>query len=260
MVSVILATYNRSNTIKKAIDSVLSQTYRDFELIIINDGSTDDTLGVLRSYNDSRIRIIENKENIGFVKSLNKAIELAQGEYIARIDDDDYWCDNAKLEKQVKFLENNPEYVLVGCGMIKNGTKYLFKEKDEDIRKVMLLADQFVHPGVVFRKDAWETVGRYDEKFFFSQDWDLWMRLGKIGKMYNFLEYFVCVSEDGNNRTSKRMKYHLMLNQKIRRKYRKDYPGFYKAYISGWVLFLISFLPFQKKIRSKLRKLYYGKK
>ena len=246
MISVIMATYNRADKIGKAIESVLSQTYTDFELIIVDDGSTDDTLSVLRSYSDSRIKIIDNKENIGFVKSLNKAINLAQGKYIARIDDDDYWCDDSKLEKQVKFLESNLEYNLVGCGMIKNEVKYLFKEKDEDIRKTMLLTDQFVHPGVVFRKDAWETAGRYDEKFFFSQDWDLWMRLGKTGKMYNFQEYFVCVGDDGKNRTSKRMRYHLMLNQKIRWRYRKDYPNFLKAYLLGLVVLL---LPFQQQIK-----------
>ena len=246
MVSIILATYNREQYIEKAINSVLSQTYRDFEFIIIDDGSTDNTLNVLRSYNDSRIKIIENKENIGFVKSLNKAINCAKGEYIARIDDDDYWCDNTKLEQQVNFLENNSKYVLVGCGMIKNGARYLFKEKDEDIRRVMLVSDQFVHPGVVFRKEAYKKAGGYNEKFFFSQDWDLWMRLGKIGEMYNFQEYFVCVSEDGNNRTSKRMRYHLMLNQKIRWKYRRDYPFFLRSYVLG---FIVCFLPFQKQLK-----------
>jgi glycosyltransferase involved in cell wall biosynthesis len=223
-------------------------------LIVIDDGSSDKTPEIISRYQDSRIKIIKNKENLGFVKSLNKAINYAKGEYIARIDDDDFWSDLKKLEKQVEFLENNPEYVLVGCGVIKANKqgkevrKYLFPEKDEEIREIMLIANPFAHTGVVFKRKAWEAVGGYDEKLYFSQDSDLWAKLGKIGKLYNIREYSVCVLDDSQNRTKKRVHYHLLLKQKIRLRHRKDYPHFLKAYLIGWGAYLFSFMPFRKKL------------
>jgi len=245
LVSIILSTYNRAKFIRKAIESVLNQSYKDFEFVVVNDACQDDTLKILKSYNDPRIKIINNELNLGFVKSLNKAINCAKGEYIARIDDDDYWSDSKKLEKQIAFLENNPEYVLVGCGMIKINKqgqeikRYLFPEKDQELRRKMLLTDYFVHPGVVFRKKDWEAVGGYNEQFYFSQDWDLWARLGKMGKMYNFPECFVSLRESGENRTTNKMGYHLFLNQKIRKKYSRDYPHFWRYYLLGWGAYLI---------------------
>lgn len=268
LVSVILPTYNRSEYLGRAIEGVLSQSYNNFELIIIDDGSTDRTSEIISKYQDSRIKIIKNEENIGFVKSLNKAINYAQGEYIARIDDDDFWSDLKKLEKQTEFLENNPEYVLVGCGIIKVNKqgkeirKYLFPEKDKEIRDVILIISPFAHPGVVFRKTAWESVGGYDETLYFSQDSDLWAKFGKIGKLYNIQEYSVCVLDDNQNRTKKRIHYHLLLKQKIRLRHRKDYPHFLKAYLIGWGAYLFSFLPFKTKLNPlylKLRNFFLRK-
>jgi len=268
LVSVILPTYNRAQYLKRAIESVLNQSYNDFELVIINDGSTDNTLEVLLEYHDPRIKIIRNEVNIGFVKSLNKGINYAKGKYIARIDDDDFWSDSEKLKKQIRFLELNPEYVLVGCGIIRINSegretkRYLLPEKDKDIREIMLLVSPFVHVGVVFKKKAWELAGGYDEELYFSQDSDLWAKLGKTGKLYNIPEYSVCVLESEENRTQKRVHYHLFLKQKIRLRHRKDYPYFLKAYLIGWLAFLFSFLPFQKKLNpfySKLRGFFLGK-
>jgi len=254
MVSVILATYNRAKFIRKAIESVLNQNYKDFEFIIVNDASQDNTLKVLKSYNDSRIKIINNEINLGFVGSLNKAINYAKGEYIARIDDHDYWCDNKKLEKQIRFLENNPDYVLVGGCAIRvdeNGErigKIIVPEKDINIREIMLITSPFVHVGVVFRKTAWESVGGYDETLYFSQDSDLWAKLGKVGKLYNIQEYLVCFLDNNQNRTKKKIHYHLLLKQKIRLRHRKDYPHFLKAYLIGWGAYLFSFTPFRKRL------------
>lgn len=256
LVSIILPTYNRAGYIKKSIESVLRQTYRDFELIIIDDGSADGTAKILSQYQkrDSRVRIIRNEKNLGFVKSLNKGISLARGKYIARLDDDDFWSNSQKLEKQIRFFEDNPDYILVGGGMIKIDEKgkeikkYLFPENDKDIREIMLLTDPFVHPAVVFKKEAWRLVGGYDERFYFSQDWDLWARLGKVGKMYNFPEYFVCFLQGDQNRGNKRMAYHLWLNLKIRKKYRREYPNFVKGYLFGWGAYLLKpiFLRFKQ--------------
>lgn len=262
MISVILATYNRAEFIKRAIESVLSQSYKDFEFIIVNDACQDDTLRVLKSYNDSRIKIINNEINLGFVKSLNKAINYAKGKYIARIDDDDYWIDKDKLLKQVKFLEDNQDCVLVGCGGIKIDNrdkelkKFLFPKEDEEIRKMLLITNPFIHASVVYLKEAWEKVNGYDESLKLSQDFDLWAKLGKIGKMHNIQDYGVKFTEHSQSRMNQNIHKHILLKQKVRKRYRKDYPYFYRSYILGWIIYLISFLPFQRKIRSFLRDLW----
>ena len=246
MISVVLATYNRAKYIEKAINSVLSQTCSDFEFIIVNDGSTDGTLSVLNRYNDERIKIINNEKNIGFVKSLNKGINLAQGKYIARIDDDDHWISDNKLQKQIDFLEKNPDHVLIGTGLIRNDKKILLPETDEEIRDKMLIRSPFAHPSVLFLKSAFGKAGGYDESLFFSQDSDLWAKLGKTGKMHNLPECLVFVSLGENNRTNKKIRYHLWLKQKIRVRHRKDYPHFWKGYILGFIAFLC---PSLKKLR-----------
>jgi len=262
MVSVILATYNRSEILKRAIDSVLNQTYNEFEFLIINDGSIDNTAKIINNYNDPRIKIINNKGNIGFVKSLNRGIGLAKGKYIARIDDDDYWSDKDKLKTQVKFLEDNPEYVLVGGWAIRVNEdgeevgKITVPEKDEDIRKTMLITCPFIHSSVLFKNGL---VSGYDDSLYFSQDSDMWAKLGKFGKMYNFQQPFIYFLDGDHNRTNKRNHYHLWLKQKVRVRHRKYYPNFYKAYFIGWGAYLFSFLPFQKKLKPlylKIRKIF----
>ena len=267
LISVILPTYNRAKYLARSIESVLSQSYKNFELVIIDDGSRDNTPSLISKYQDPRIKIIKNETNVGFVRSLNKGINYAKGKYISRIDDDDLWPDPSKLRKQVEFLEDNPEYVLVGCGIIridsegKEIKRYLLPEKDKDIKEIMLIVSPFAHIGTIFRKQAWESVGGYDEKLHFSQDSDLWARLGKKGKLYNIPEYLTCASDGKENRTNKRVHYHLLLKQRIRLRHRKDYPHFLKAYLIGWGAYLFSFLPFQRKLKplySKLRHFFLG--
>ena len=112
LVTVLLPVYNNPN-INLCIDSVLKQSYKDFELLIIDNASTDNTVEVIKSYDDPRIKLVINEENIGPTGSLNKGVNLINTKYIARIDADDLMLEN-RLEKQVRFLENNPEYGIVG--------------------------------------------------------------------------------------------------------------------------------------------------
>jgi len=272
IVSVVVATYNREKYVKKAIESVLSQTYKNIELIIIDDGSTDKTPEIIFEFlkKDQRIIILKNEINLGLTKSLNKAIGSAKGKYIARLDDDDYWCDENKMKKQVDFLEKNTDYVLTGGGIIRideNGkeiNRHLQPEKDEDIRKVILLDDAFVHSSVVFKKSVWELSGGYDgygEDIFFSEDWDLWLKLGKIGKFYNFQEYFVCYMLWEGNISNRNIFYNLIMANKLRKRYRHDYPNFLKGFFLGWVSYLYVFLPsnrFLKPIFSKIKRIIFG--
>jgi len=269
LISVILPTYNRGKYIKRAIESVLIQTYKNIELIIIDDGSTDRTSEIIDviSKKDPRVVVVTNDTNLGLVKNLNKGIKKAKGELIARIDDDDYWCDKNKLKKQADFLENHPDYVLVGSGLIRideNGkeiVRHILPEKDEDIRKLIIFDNTFAHPSVMFKKSAWEEVNGYDESLFFSEDWDLWMKLGKIGKFYNFPEYFICYLQGKQNRSNFNVRKNLKLNIKLRKRYRHDYPGFRRAFILGWLYYFYTFLPanrFLKGIFSEIRKLFLG--
>lgn len=270
LVSIILPTYNRGEYIERAIKSVLEQTYKNIELIIVNDGSSDDTPKILSeiSARDPRIIILTNKTNLGLVKTLNKGVKNARGKYIARIDDDDIWSDSEKLKKQVRFLEGNPDYILVGGGVIavdKEGreiVRYLLPEKDEEIRSFLLLNNPFAHSTVVFKKDVWEKVRGYNEELSFSEDWDLWLRFGQLGKFYNFQEYFFYYFKGEQNRCNYyNIGRHLRANIRLRKKYRHYYPGYSKAYLLCWADYFYYLLPFRQKFRPilfKLRALILG--
>lgn len=259
LVSVILPTLNRASMIKKSIESVLSQTFSDFELIVVNDGSTDATLDVVREFEkrDPRVKQIVNEKNLGLVRSLNKGIERASGTYIARIDDDDYWCDNEKLEKQITFLESNPDYVAAGGGVIdvdakgREITRFFLLEQDKRLKDAILLHNPFAHSAVVFRKDAWEKTGGYDETLSRAncEDWDLWLKMGKLGKFYNFQHYFIRYLRDRQNKSNFNIRHTLRVNNSLRRKYRNDYPNFRKAYVLGWSLYALSFVPFGRLLK-----------
>ena len=114
--SVIMPAYNAEKYIGEAIESILNQTFTDFEFIIIDDGSSDHTADIIKGFHDERIRFIQNEKNSGVANTLNKGLELSQGEYIARMDADDISLP-ARFEKQVAFMEANPDVAVVGCGI-----------------------------------------------------------------------------------------------------------------------------------------------
>jgi len=267
LVSIITPTHNGAKYIRRAIKSVLDQTYQNIEVVIVNDGSTDETAEIIAQFikEDSRVSTLVNETNIGFVKSLNRAIKATRGKYISRIDDDDFWCDSEKLDKQVAFLEAKPDYVLIGSGMIKIDdnskeiARYLFPEKDEDIRKSILVDNLLSHGTVLFRKDALEKVGGYSEEFGFFADMDLSMKLGKMGKFYNFQEYFACYldkelfsSYSLRNRDIRRK---LKLNLQLRKMHSDTYPGRRRAYLFCLASYVFSFLPIREKLRPILVKI-----
>jgi len=273
LVSVIIATYNKGKYIKRAIESVLNQSYKNFELIIVDGGSTDNTKEIVQPYlADYRVRYIYKKDKSP-AEGRNNGIEIAKGKYIAILDSDDFWCDSKKLEKQIDFLEKNPEYVLVGGGAIaidENGNecyRVLPPENDEEIRKVMLFDCVFPHGTVVFKKKDWERAGRYDTRseFGFSEDWNLWLKLGTFGKFYCFQEYFLCYQQSKIGRTQYLRRQSQKFNLKLRWMYRKQYPNFWKAYLLGLGLYIASLFPPQKwfskmLIIPKIKNLLFGRK
>ena len=268
LVSIVIPTYNRINLLLNAIDSVKEQSYNNWELIIVDDLSTDSTEEVLTQMmkTDCRIKYYRRKvDNVpGISKYLNYGIEKANGKYIARLDDDDVWCFKDKLKMQVEFLEKNPEYVLVGGGMIivdenlNEKFRYLKKEKDGDIRLSALLANPFAHVVVMFTKEAALTVGCY-RNLQHAEDWDFWLRLGEIGKFFNLKEYFGKYLVAGQNKSFIYQKRQAKVILKIIKEHRKSYPGFWKGYLLNLTQYLYTFLP--EIIRKRFQMfLYYFKR
>lgn len=192
-VTIIMPVYNGEKYLQEAIDSILQQTFKDFVFLIINDGSTDGTDKILQSYNDKRIKIMNNEKNIGLTKSLNKGLKLARGEYIARQDADDISFPE-RLEKEVLFLDQNKNIALVGTyyyiinekGRMLNTIKLL--TKSEEIKIGLLKGNQFGHGSVMFRAECIKEVGYYREELGPAEDYDLWLRISDRYNMENIPE------------------------------------------------------------------------
>lgn len=194
LISVVLPAYNAELYLKEAIDSVLAQTFTDFELIIINDGSKDSTEKIILSYNDERIVYVKNEQNLGLIGTLNKGISLAKGKYIARMDADDL-CFPERFEKQIKFLEGNPDYVICGTSAyrfentIDEGRAFNVPLDNESIRIRLFFNSCFIHPSVMFRtKVVKDNHLIFNEDFKYAEDYYFWIDLLKFGKGFNFKE------------------------------------------------------------------------
>jgi len=251
LVSVIIPTYNREKYIRRAIESVLDQTYQNVEIVVVDDGSTDNTSGVIKSLKDSRIIYIY-QENQGRSAARNTGIKIAKGEYIALLDSDDIWFDNKKLEKQISFLEDHPEYILVGGGVIviNNEEKELFRysqpKNDYEIRKVLLFKCPLANSSVLFKKKEVRKIRLYKEDLrFATEDWEFWMRLGKVGKLYNFPDYFVKYRVHQENAP---ILPQLKEGIKIIKIHKNDYPGYFRALIYNYGKLFFFSLPFSRKL------------
>jgi glycosyltransferase involved in cell wall biosynthesis len=185
-VSVVTSVRNGEAYLEECIDSVLNQTFQDFEYIILNNGSTDGTARILQRYTDPRLRII-HQENLGISRSLNKGIDLSSSDLIARLDADDYSMPQM-LEKLVTFMEKHPDIVLCGSRWLELVGEKLskqivaFVETDQAIKKTMSLFNPFSHSAVIFRKKTFITAGGYSERFKYGQDYELWSRMLAFGK------------------------------------------------------------------------------
>ncbi|MEE9339089.1 MAG: glycosyltransferase [Methylococcaceae bacterium] len=188
VISVLMPVHNGESFLSESIESILNQTFDDFEFLIIDDGSTDNTLEIIKSYTDPRIRLLSNKNNIGLVASLNSGIDAARGRYIARMDADDI-CRLDRLEKQIGFLDSRPEYGLVGSwfrlfgkdeGYVRPPLEY------DDIQIGLLFENVFGHPTVVFRKDIVEKHNiRYSEIYPYAQDYHFLYKVTNYCKAKN---------------------------------------------------------------------------
>ena len=199
LISVIFPIYNASNYLDESLQSILSQTYKDFEVILINDGSTDDSLDKCKKYQkeDSRIKIINNKHQ-GLTKSLNDGIKFSTGKFIARQDADDISKVN-RFEKQINWFSSSNNRVLCGTngyvvspnGKIRQNNVITFSH-DKIINKLKY-TNCFMHTSVMFLRLAAEKFNFYNENLKYAQDYDLWWKLSTLGEVGNIPEKLVTV-------------------------------------------------------------------
>ena len=188
-ITVLMPVHNGRKYLRDAIESILNQTYEDFEFLIINDGSTDNTLHIIKSYVDSRIKLINNKKNIGLIKSLNKGIKRSKGEYIARMDADDVSFKN-RLQTQVDFMEKHKDIGVCGSWAKTFGEKNeLWKAPVEniDIKTMMIFDSPLIHPSVIMRKSIIKEYPNYRR----AEDYGLWVELMDKTKFYNIPECLI---------------------------------------------------------------------
>lgn len=189
LISVVLPVYNCKEYINDSVQSILKQTYKNFELIIVDDGSDDGTLDILNNFKDKRIRLYKNKYNRGLIYSLNRALNKSKGQFIARMDADDI-CELNRFQKQINYLNKNIEISVVGSAitLIDNNNrvnqKYLYPHNDNLIKWSMFFSCSVCHPSVMIRSDVFKKINMYSLKAKFAEDYDLWFRL--IKKKYKF--------------------------------------------------------------------------
>lgn len=211
LVSILLPVYNAALYLRQAVDSIFSQTYEDFEIIALNDGSTDASLEVLHSYCDPRMRIVNSSTNKGVIWNLNRGLMLARGSYIAQLDSDDI-AHPSRLEKQVSFLDSHPEIALVGTwANLIDETGHTFDicqttVESKEIQVLLFKHNCIIHSSVMFRKECVVKIGGYDPASVYAEDYDLWLRLSELHAIANLPETLVSYRIHGRQISFKKLK------------------------------------------------------
>ena len=198
-VTVLMLTFNRPQYISRAIKSIQSQTIEDWELIVVHDGPNEQIAQILAGWQvqEPRLRYFRRREKGNIAQATNFGLGHARGRYVAILDDDDYWSCPDKLERQIQFLESHTDHVACGGGVItvneqgEETLRYLKPEHHDDIVRVALLANPMAHSTTLYRLDAAHKVGLYDEGLAGFQDWEFFLKLGRVGKLYNFQEHLL---------------------------------------------------------------------
>lgn len=219
LVSVVMPVYNGEKFLTEAIDSILMQSYKNIELVIVNDGSSDSSKRIIQSYTDPRIRFVENETNSGIVFSRNRGLESSKGEYVATLDCDDIALPD-RIEKQVEFLEKNPGYGMCGTFYISIDQKGEFKEKIhyptgyQDIATCLILGNCFCNSTVMIRSRIAKEL-KYREKFDIVEDYELWYRISRMSKLANLPFYGTLYRLHGTNISVSKEHVMLALARKI---------------------------------------------
>ncbi|MCD4813554.1 glycosyltransferase [bacterium] len=257
-VSVIMPVYNAEKFLPKAIESIVRQTFANFEYIIIDDGSTDQSWAIIQQYavKDKRIVAKQNQKNLHISRTLNRCLQLAQGEYIARMDADDV-SDTQRLAKQVVYMDANPDIGISGGTMIlidehgdKTGHKRRYHLTDDKIRKFIFRYSPFCHPAIMVRKRVLDVCGDYNSEYDWAEDYELYFRLGqqtKFGNIQDVLLYYRVLEKSITTSRTKVMETKtLAIRQKAVREYGYTMTLFDKVY---WILQYLSIrmIPYQWK-------------
>lgn len=238
-VSIIMGAYNAEKTIENCIQSVLNQTYSNWEFIICNDCSSDRTLEVLERFatEDERIIVLNNESNLRLARSLNRCLSVATGEYVARMDADDEALPE-RLEKQVKFLAEHPEYAVVGSNMIlfdETGEKGIRKVTEYPDKSLLLYDTPFAHPTIMMRKSVYDSLGGYttDKKVVRAQDLELWFRFYHAGYTgYNMQEPLHRYREDVHDYKKRNLKAAIVIMKIFWNGYRLINIPWYKRFMA----------------------------
>ncbi|MDX2173401.1 MAG: glycosyltransferase family 2 protein [Bacteroidota bacterium] len=180
-ISVLMPVYNGEKYLREAIDSILNQSYPNFEFIVINDGSIDSTESIILSYNDNRIRYIKNEINLGLIQTLNNGFAIAKGKYVARMDADDISLPN-RLKHQLEFMLLHPEVGVCGCdyvqfsGAVKKHHTAFYKH--DEIFGFMLFNSSIIHPSLLIKKEVLQNINPiFDSNYKHAEDFELWAKL-----------------------------------------------------------------------------------
>jgi len=242
--------FNAEKHVKEAIDSVLNQTFKDLELLIIDDGSIDGTEDIINKYKDKDQRVISIKSdtNKGVVHSLNKGLEITRSDFIARIDADDIWI-SEKLERQIRHLNADEDLYMSATakinindnGEVREGEKYPHVFEYQEIKQNILKRNIFCHSSVVFRRDILNTVGYYNESFVNSEDYEFWIRIIDRHKVEILPDpmVFYRISKDtiSYNRIKEQRYYAIKAKLMGRRLYRRSF--FHLIYTMEDILYIL---------------------
>lgn len=207
-VSFLMSVYNDGKYLNDCINSILSQSFDDFELIIVNDGSTDDSSEIIRSFDDDRIKIFD-KDNSGLTSSLNYGLKYCQGDWIARIDGDDI-CEVDRLFYQLQYAESGVAVIGSRARLIDGNGKYIDSNTEVPLTHAKILKSilnsklSLSHPATLINKKLMLEVGGYDERFIVAQDVDLWLRLSKVGMLLNVDKELIKLRKHGDNISQKK--------------------------------------------------------
>lgn len=189
-ISVIMSVYNGMPYLKEAVQSILAQTYKNFEFIIVDDASTDRSWQYLKSLKDKRLKLIKNKKNLGLAKSLNITLRQAQGDFVARMDADDVSLPQ-RLEKQMQFFKKNPSVDICGTwvNLIDENSQIIGEKKypvnDSGIKKLLAWQPSIIHPTLMTRAKVLKELAGYDSKFDLAEEYELLMRAKNKFEMAN---------------------------------------------------------------------------
>ncbi len=236
-VSVLIPLYHtNANHLREAIESILEQSFENFELLILNDSPENESLErIINSYEDKRIKYYKNERNIGITHSRNKLVSMAKGEYLAIMDHDDISLPD-RFKKQVEYLDANPDVGVVGCyaeSFPRKGHYPSRFENDEEIKLALMSKCAIIHPSSMIRASILiENEICYEEEFSPSEDYALWARLIPITNFYNIPEVLFLYRWHFNNTTKKNLAQMRLATTSIREQIRIDNPELYADFLS----------------------------